>query len=117
MNSIWVNRFSLPGLIPPSVPPPPKPPGIKPPAHWLIASEQNKHAHKEDISSDKEGIYEDLKQFFNSASASSVVSNCPVLVFILFSKIIFCKWIIFIIGALGWLISFFFSAYVFFLLD
>ena len=75
------------GLIPPSVPPPPKSSGIKPPAHWLISPEENKFSDKEDISPDKEGIYEDLKQFFNSGSASPVVSNWHVIVRFFFFKI------------------------------
>ncbi|XP_046650849.1 meiosis regulator and mRNA stability factor 1-like isoform X2 [Daphnia pulicaria] len=69
------------GLIPPSVAQAPKPSWIKPPAHWLISPEEKIISRQEDKSPDKEGIYEDLKQFFNSAPASSVMF-APVPTFI-----------------------------------
>jgi hypothetical protein len=80
----------LPGLIPPSVAQAPKPSWIKPPAHWLISPEEKIISRQEDKSPDKEGIYEDLKQFFNSAPASSVVSSSRV-VYIFFSYLSLCK--------------------------
>ncbi|XP_059351299.1 meiosis regulator and mRNA stability factor 1-like isoform X2 [Daphnia carinata] len=70
------------GLIPPIVPPAPKPSGIKPPAHWLIQPPANKPVNQEDISPyDKSGMCEDLKQFFNSSSASPVMLS-PIPTFI-----------------------------------
>ncbi len=69
------------GLNPPSVPPAPKPSGIKPPAHWLITPTENKLS-QEDSDPNKDGIYEDLKQFFNSSSASTVVSIFYLLLFV-----------------------------------
>lgn len=70
------------GLIPPHAPPAPKPSGIKPPAHWLIQPPENKPVNQEDINPyDKGGMCEDLKQFFNSSSASPLMLS-PVPTFI-----------------------------------
>lgn len=62
------------GLVPPALPPAPRPSGIKPPAHWLVPSPSNDGKSTTEDESKKDEIYEDLRQFFNSSSTSSVVS-------------------------------------------
>jgi len=63
-------------LVPPALPALLKPSAIdmKPPAHWLVSpSKSEKLPDKVDLN--RNGIYEDLKQFLNNNSSSFVSSS------------------------------------------
>ncbi len=51
-------------------------PSIKPPSHWLNqqpTGQQEECVDREKVTPNKNEIYEDLQQFFNSSTSSSLV--------------------------------------------
>jgi len=74
---LMINK-EMADFVPPPVPHVLKPPciNLKPPAHWLVSpSKQEKPSDKTDLN--RNGIYEDLKQFFNTNSSSVVYTPVP----------------------------------------